>query len=460
MGFTIPSLDEAHGFGRALGRALLPLRDWSPLGLLGKLARWFAGVSTDLHAHIDAVRDDLLPDTASETALDRWGRIRGVTRKGATPARKSDALRVHGANGTALTIGLELTSAAGLRFQVNENETIPSQEFVDVDVVGIDTGSQTRLPAGETLTFTSPPAGVEEEAQLVLDLDEDGVDAEEDGAYRTRVLEKFSTPPLGGAAADYEQWATEVTGIESAYAYPLRQGLGSVDLAALHTGSGSARLLVSGELAELDAYVQEKKPVGVTLRTLTVNATSADIDVRIRPNGEAQYEFDWDDSTPLVVGSWTAGTRTLAFTTARPDTMQAGDRLTIKPAAGGGDGVQHVIESLSSTNAVVLEAAPATAPVATDTVYSGGPLVDPIRDALIEHIDNLGPSNTDANPYGPWEANLRPENVSAISQSFAGAKKSTVILPASTLEPADNAYPLDDTVYILVPRLVLVRRDW
>lgn len=458
MGFVVNTLEQSFDFARSLGRALLPTRDWSPLGMGGKWARWFAGVVTDLHAHVDSIKDDLLPDTASGTALDRWGKIRGVTRKAATPARKSNALRVQGTSGTAITIGLVLTSKGGLTFQVNEAETIPAAGNVAVDIVAISTGAQTRLPKGEVLTFSAPPAGIEEEAELILAMDEDGVDAESDGDYRNRILEKFSSPPLGGAQSDYVQWAKEVTGIATAYAYPLRQGFNSVDLAALHSGSGSARLLTAGENTSLDTYVRAKKPAGVTLRVLTVQATDVDVELLVTPTGEAAYEFDWVDSTPLVVSAWAAATRILTFTTDRPASMKAGHRLTIKPTAGGGDGKQHVIESLSGANAVVLKEAPALAPAATDTVYSGGPLVDTLRNAIIAHIDALGTSNTDAAPYLGWEANLRPANLYKIAQLTTGVKKSNVTAPTATVEPADNPYPSDATVFVLVPRRILVRK--
>lgn len=461
MGFTVPTLEQTFDFARGLGRALLYGRDWTPNGKGGKWARWFAGVVTDLHAHIDAVKDDLMPDTAKGAARLRWGKIKGVNPKGATGARKSNALRVFGTPAATVSVGDELVSSGGLRFQVNENEVIPAAGNVAVDIVAIDTGSKTRLPKGEVLTFTAPPAGIEEEAELILDMDEEGVDEESEGDHRNRILERFFSPPLGGAQTDYVIWAKEVTGIASAYAYPLRQGLNSVDLAALHGGSGTARLLTAGEITALDTYVRARKPSGVTLRTLTVDDTEVDVEVLVTPNGEASYEFDWADSVPLVAhgaAPWDAGLRKLRFTTDRPASMKAGGRLTIKPIAGGGDGKQHVIESLSGTDAVILEAAPAIAPVANDVIYSGGPLVDTLRDAIIAHIDSLGTSNTDAKAYLGWEANLRPENLSKIVQGVTGVKKSTISTPGATVEPADNLYPNDGTVFILVARRILVRK--
>jgi uncharacterized phage protein gp47/JayE len=463
MAFTLPTITETKDFLRALGLRLLPTRDWSPRGTAGKWSAWLAGAVVDVMAALDAVRKDLNPLTAEGEALADWAHVKQVTRKSATPARKSDALEVTGTPASTVSIGDELVSAGGLRFQIAENETVPAAGVVNVDVVAISTGAQTRLPAGTVLTFVSPPTGIEEEARLVLDLDEDGVDEEPEGEWRNRVLAKYGDPPLGGAVADYEQWSLEVTGVASAYVYPIRGGLGTVDVAALHTGSGTARLLDTTERGELLDYLLTKAPAHLArdgnVRVLEVVEVEVDTEVTVTSNGEAQWARDWDDATPLVVSTWTLATRTLVFTTDRPDSMVPGHRILFKDATvtPADSGKQWVIESLSSTNAVVLEEAPDFTPAATDTVYSGGPLVDPVRDAILAHFDSLGPSNPDAVVYGPWEANVRPENLYRIAQDTDGVRKSVVIAPASTVEPEDNPYPDDATVYLAVPRRTLVR---
>ena len=42
---------------------------------------------------------------------------------------------------------------------------------------------------------------------------------------------------MGGNTNDYRQWAKQLAGIDEAYVWPLRGGLGSVHIAALHTGN-------------------------------------------------------------------------------------------------------------------------------------------------------------------------------------------------------------------------------
>jgi hypothetical protein len=67
--------------------------------------------------------------------------------------------------------------------------------------------------------------------------------------------------------------------------------------------------------------------------------------------------------------------------------MVAGGRIVLKGVASSQDGTPYKIESLSGTDAVVLETAPTVAPVATDLVYAGGPLTSTIRDAILAHIN-------------------------------------------------------------------------
>lgn len=461
MPFLVQALDTFHDFVIGVARALLPTRDWSKRKTGWKFLRVVAMAVNDVHARVDGALDDLLPDRASEPYLARWAYLKQVERKPATVARKAAALRVYGTAGVgAVAINDTLTHrASGLQFRITENEAIAAGTYIDVDLEAVEPGTAGRLSAGEKLYFDTIPAGIEEEAELILDLDDDGDDKETITAWRDRVVSRFRDPPLGGANADYVKWATEVTGIASAYVYPNRQGLGSVDVAGLKAGRGSARIPSAGDVTDLQDHLDEEKPVGATVRALTIAETLTDVDVRIKTNGESQYEFDWDDSTALSVLSWNGTTRQLQFGTVRPASMVIGNRITIKPLAGGGDGVQYVIEQLVSTDAVILEEAPATAPVAGDTVYAGGPLVDTIRDAILAHFDELGTSNTDALRWGTWEANLRPENVSSIAQSTQGVRKTTVDTPSATVEPADNLYPNDGTVYFLSPRRVLVRKD-
>jgi uncharacterized phage protein gp47/JayE len=402
--------------------------------------------------------DDLFPDTASEDGLTHWGRMLDVERRGATVSRKSDALRVVGTNGSTANIGEELVHANGKTYALNENVTIPATPpYFDADVVSVDTGSATHLEAGEILEFSSPPAGIETEAELQLDLDEDGEDQESIGAWRTRILDKLGEPGLGGNANDYRTWMLEVTGIATAYVYPLRAGRGSVDCAALHTGSGTVRALSSLERIALLAAIDEEKPVHVrSTRVLETTTTAVNVDIEITPRPGSAYASDWTDQT-LLVGGWTAGTRTLQFDRDRPADMLAGDRIIIYTITGDGDGKQYVIEELGAgTDDVILEEAPNTAPDAGDIIYSGGPIIEDIRDAILEYIDGLGPAVGDYGT-GEWDSDINPQRLEAEALTRDGVQNALCNLPATTTAADDPVYPNDDEIEYLIPQQTVIR---
>jgi uncharacterized phage protein gp47/JayE len=457
MALRVPNLEEVHGFLVALFKSLFPDADVARESFNWKWVRVLSGAVTDAHALIRSVLADLLPDTAEGEALDRWGRIRGVLRKPATAARRARSLRVFGTLQATVTAGAELVHVSGLRYAVPRADVVGAAGYVDVDLAAIDTGRRTRLSRGESLTFLTPLPGVAEQAELQLDLSEDGDDAESDGAYRLRILSRFATPPLGGAPHDYVQWALEVPGVAAAFAYPNRRGLGSVDLAALHAGSGTARLLTAGENDELLARVSARRPVGAELRVLTVVPQTVDIEVGILPTGEAQYAFDWDDRTPPVVQSWDAASRRLTFSIARPETMKAGDRLALSLALGG-TGEQFVIERLDGTNAVILEKDPPSEPMVGNPVFAGGPLVDPVRAALFALCDRLGTANPDAKRYGAWEGTLRIAALYRAVNSVPGVLDSWTVTPIGNVDGDDPAFPNDGTIGVVVAGRVLVRR--
>lgn len=425
-----------------------------------KLASMRAAAAWQIMHAVKTAESGLMADTAAGDDLDRLGATYGVTRKGATPARKANALRVTGTAASTVAIGDQLTSAGGLTFQVNENATIPAAGFVDVDVIGVSVGSATRLQTGEVLTFTAAPAGINDEAELQLDLDEDGEDQESQGAYRTRILDQIQQPGMGGNANDYRRWALEVDGIASAYPYPIRRGLGTVDVAALHVGRGSVRLLTTQERDDLKAYIDDVRPVAMlAFRVIEVTALATNVEVTV--DGLPGYGWDWDDTGgSLEVASWEPGgaERTLRLTADRPADIKVGSRIIIKDAAGVGTGEQFAVEDLPATlTDLVLAKAPATSPVSPDEVHAGGDLVDPVRDGILAFMDGLGPAIGSAG-LGDWIDELEPEHLLAIALQTTGVRTGVTVAPSATVTPDDPAWPLDTTVELITPQRVIVRR--
>lgn len=496
---TIPTFAEARDFLIALGKALFPDRNYgNAKSYHSRRAAFLAGAQTQLHAQIKAEADNAMPDTAADgVPINRWGEeVLGIERKSATPARGTAAGRVRGTAATPVVAGEELTHpSSGLRYKIGTTTAVGGGGTVDVDIVAIDTGARTKLDAGQVLRFVNTPVGLETNVTLVADVADDGYDDEPYGAYRDRVLSTFSDRSSGGNQSDYVDWMLEIEGVSSAFAYGNRAGMGSVDVIALHTGSGSDRELDAGEQAEVLAYIRTKAPLpiaapGGPLRYLDAVIQEVDVEMTIEPNGESAYAFDWDDGgTPPVVLAWEPGgvARKLQFAGgARPASMTAGHRIVIRGVASAQKGEVMTIEALSGVDSVILEDVPDVSPAATDVVYPAGPLTEPIRSAIVAHMNGetvyagrdrvptpassldstlglevlttgIGPANP-SNTYGTWQGDLILAVLESIAMYKRGVRNVTTIAPAADVEGDDPSFPDDDTkIGLIAPGAVLVR---
>ena len=123
-----------------------------------------------------------------------------------------------------------------------------------------------------------------------------GVDEETDGELLARLLELIRRPPAGGNRADYRRWALETPGVSAAYVYPLRRGLGTVDVVVTAAGD-----LPSGAtLAAVQAHIDELRPV--TAKNCLVLAPTPrvlDVSVAVRLSGLTLAQAQAQISTAL-----------------------------------------------------------------------------------------------------------------------------------------------------------------
>ena len=455
--YPIPDLDQQHRRLLALRGAIMPQADTSPGGTFWRDDRVTAAAVTDLHAHIQAVDRDASPFTAEGQALEDWGKLRAVPRKGATPSQRAQALEVRGTTGTQLAAGTVLVERnTGLTIQLTAAETIGAAGTALCDIQSIDTGARVNFAAGTAFDFRSPPAGVSQQAKLILAM-QGGLDAEQQGPYRGRILSRFQRPPQGGNRNDYTQWALEVEGVDAAYALPERMGVGNVDLVALRNGQGANRLLTAAERQTVLDHILARRPIGATVRVLEATTTTVDAALHITPLADQRYHFDWDDlGTGLTIQTYDPATRLVTCATALPDSFRAGVRLVIDHASLGGQVL--LAQALTAGNAFLLalpdETLPFT-PAPGDTIYAAGPLTQPIRDAIltgyaasdgspIPGIHSLGPAN-EASRYGPWIDTVERPRLASAALAVAGVYRATV--PALALAGAqltgDVARPQD-----------------
>ncbi|HEY6174688.1 MAG TPA: baseplate J/gp47 family protein, partial [Kofleriaceae bacterium] len=423
--------------------------------------------------------------------------------------------RVRGTGGTTVAAGLQLRhEASGLIFEIQNTATIPGAPgvdgFVDADIIASadagSVGSATRLSAGETLNFLSTPPGLQTAVVLQLDLDEDGFDRQGFGSYRADVLAALGQPSSGGSAADFAKWAkASLNSIAAAYPYSNRAGRGTSDVAVFYSGSGAGRAVTPADRASVLAYLQSVAPFQVSgpnlggvspLRVLLTVPDPRPIEILIETNGQSAFAFDWDDSAHPTVAAWQPGgvTNKLQFSTTLPSTLRAGHRLVLVGVATAQDGREYTIDSIAGSNAVILLETPPVAPAATDKIYSGGPVVTPIRDAIVAHLDGqivyagrgltplpaataesqgvsivnldilaegIGPANPGgkySSPNGPsWSGGVLRAALFSIARYQNGVRNVTITTPATDYEALDDPFPNDGQIHYVTPGAVVIR---
>ena len=110
-----------------------------------------------------------------------------------------------------------------------------------------------------------------------------GRDAEDDAAFRKRILESYQRLPNGANAAWYEQTAMEYPGV--AAARPTARGIGTVDVyIAAENGLPAAETLTG-----LQAELQEKREIAVDVEVKApgVQAVDVEVAVAVKPGADA-----------------------------------------------------------------------------------------------------------------------------------------------------------------------------
>lgn len=140
----------------------------------------------------------------------------------------------------------------------------------------LSTGAAGNQPDNTPAKLQSPPAGIEADAVLTSMVG--GTDIESDAALLGRLLSRLRQPPAGGNAYDYYRWAMDVPGVEAAFVYPLRRGLGTVDVAIL-TAAG----LPSPEVVHaVQQYIDERRPVTAkNVQVMAPQRVLLDVSVRV-----------------------------------------------------------------------------------------------------------------------------------------------------------------------------------
>ncbi|HBR1086191.1 TPA: baseplate J/gp47 family protein [Klebsiella pneumoniae] len=236
-----------------------------------------ASVATGIYQYQGWIVRQIFPDTADTEFLEWHARTRGLYRKSATTA--SGTLTVTGEPGATAAAGysvtrgsLTYTTTAAVTLDTDGNGTVAAS----YSTAGA-AGNTTAVTSG---TFTSTPTGFD--STVIIGVMAGGTDAESDSELLARLLDIIRRPPAGGNKYDYRRWAMAVDGVTAAYVYPLRRGLGTVDVVITSAGGAPSADII----AAVQAYIDDQRPVTAKdCLVLAPTFKTVDIDVRISVSG-------------------------------------------------------------------------------------------------------------------------------------------------------------------------------
>lgn len=413
---TILELAAAHyaEFGEEL--------DTAPESDAYRMASAFALALEVLHAHALKVEAAIFPDTALTDDLEHHAAIFGLSRKPATAAR----LRVRATAGipaeqTFPLNGQTLNSRAGLRFRPVSTsgvplESITTDEFGVVDfLVEAQTGAETTLNVGHDLQWSSNPAGIVGDAEVIA-ITRTGADAETSVGLATRLMRFLRCRPAAGNCAEWQEWAQRFPQVRCAFVYPAtKPGVanpshhpGAVTVVLI--GNPPNVILQPSDAELVRDYILGKKTLdgddtegdprkyqlcycALDHDDITVMVpTTRTVDVSAVLTLKRERLPSWR-ATPLVVDP-VGTTDTILKLTADPLAagVVVGDWVAVEiPIARGGHEVRRVVER--DATSITLEEPLAGPPLGGALVRAAWSGWQAATDAVLDVFDGLGPGD-------------------------------------------------------------------
>lgn len=408
--------------------------------------------------NVRGIEDDLFFQQGNATSeaieLHAEARFGENARKAATITDEiDDALQVTGTISSTVSEGDTLIHADGSRFEVTKTVTL-SATTATVNIQSITTGTTANKSTGEELTFETPPSGIQPVATLVKDLT-GATDQESDAELTNRILDNIRNPHAGGRASAYRQWALTNYRVKSAYVYcpssyaaTGRRGIGTVDVAILGDGTGSDRIPSSDTAEEVTDYIETQRPAACAdFSVLIPDDTEIDFEIEITP--DTGYEWDWTTTSSWTVSTWTPGTKKLVWNTTLPSGVVAGVRLCV-------NGEYCVVDSVGA-DYTILDRLLEGSIAGGETIYPGGPLTEPIQEAIRDYMDSLGPSKQlwYDHEQTDWEDSVKHSKLLKAIMSVDGVLDSEIVSPATNVSPADPGGGGVPELLIYSPKIIV-----
>ena len=233
-----------------------------------------------LEIQADWVLDQSFPQTAQGIYLDRHGAMRGLKRLPAARSAGSLRFSVETAAAMDLTVqaGTVCMTAEEVRVRTTEDVVLPMKKLsVEAPAEAVEPGARGNVAPGAVRFLTACPLAVTRVTNQRAFTG--GADQEDDGAFRARILESYQRLPNGANTAWYETTAMSYPGVTAAKAVGRAEGPGTVNVYV----TGESGVPDETLLAGLQAELQEKREIAVTVKALAPTSKTVDVSVQVAP---------------------------------------------------------------------------------------------------------------------------------------------------------------------------------
>jgi len=440
---TLPTIQRMIDvlIARVIGSPLLHDLNTSAGDDLWKICNAFARRARAILVDLSAFSLNMIPRTATGAWLDRWastcltsgrlvatawvGRVGFVSDPGETPVIPIGAVLTH-ADGTEYIT----TGAIAAYDWVSDEATAPA--------VAVTLGTVANKAVLTPLTVSAPPAHVLSTGAVVSTTTA-ARDAETDAELQARITNQLAGRPASGNPAHYRAWALEVPGVYDCAVYERWDGDGTVTCVPVASPgnvgvSAAIRALV---LTKLNA----ERPINCTPTVEGLAAWAVAQVVAVTVIAKPGYEQDWTNGTDSFdVDGCSADKMTLTLGVDPTGVIEVGDRI-VGFSGAGLLAEERIVDAVypAPTNAVHVSR-PFTSLVAiTTTITPGGPLWQPVRDAIADVFEALGPSASstagkDRYPLvetGIMPPHLRLQDLYSAIGAVEGVESCLITTPAS-----------------------------
>ena len=279
--FIVPTLEEIRASILRDYQTYYPNADTSEDSDAYARASSLAACAEGIYAHQKWLIKQFFPDTADTEFLEKHAGLRGLRRRNATYSAGKGAT-VSGNPDAVIAVGLQIKTEDGRFYETTESAVIPASGSVIVAVRSLATGAVQNIKTATKGSFMAAPVGVS--TDVVLNDVVGATNAESDSSLLERLLNKIRRPAAGGNKYDYKDWALEVDGVEQAYVYPLRRGLGTVDI-AITADNGVPS---DDTVRRAQEYIDQERPVTAKeSKVVKPDVTKVNFNIQVKISGVA-----------------------------------------------------------------------------------------------------------------------------------------------------------------------------